>query len=374
MVALSIGLCLGWGGAYFILHRRSVRREAAARMAVELQLRETTSEYQAVFRALPDLSFRINARDQIVAYEAGRAADLFVPPSEFLGKSFRDVLPDEANQIIEPAVNRSRMQKDLQVVEYPLRFPGETKFFEARILPILEDQLFMLVRDITTRKQNEAQIRASLHEKEVLLKEIQHRVKNNLEIIASLIDLQSSQVGDPIFLDLVSEIRNRVRSISLIHEQLYGSEDLGRIDFDVYVKELTRNLFHSYGIDPGRIRLETDLDPVPLALDAAMPCGLVLSELVSNSLKHAFAPGKRGVVRVSLKKRDGEVELVVSDTGRGLGSVQPGKTLGLQLVDTLAHQLGGAPEFRSTEGLTVRICFPYRDRPEVRHAGADSRR
>ncbi len=374
IVALGVGLCLGWSGAYFIFHRRSARREAAARMAVEAQLRETTSEYQAVFRALPDLSFRINAKDQIVAYEAGRAADLYVPPSEFLGKTFQDVLPEDASKLIAPAVQRSREQNDLQVVEYPLTFPGETKFFEARILPILEDQLFMLVRDITDRKRNEAQIRASLHEKEVLLKEIQHRVKNNLEIIASLVDLQSNQVGDPIFLDLVSEIRNRVRSISLIHEQLYHSGDLGRIAFDVYVTELTRNLFHSYGIDPSKIRLETDLDPVLLALDAAMPCGLILSELVSNSLKHAFTPGKSGVVRVRLKKSAGEVELVIEDTGRGLGTAQPGKTLGLQLVDTLARQLGGVPEFRSTEGLTVRICFPYRDRTEVRHAGADSRR
>lgn len=374
MGALVVGLCLGWGAAYFILHRRSVRREALARQAVELQLRETTSEYQAVFRALPDLSFRINAKDQIVAYEAGRAADLYVPPSEFLGKTFHEVLPEEPSRLIEVAVDRSRENKDLQVVEYPLHFRGETKFFEARILPILEDQLFMIVRDITERKKNEAQIRASLHEKEVLLKEIQHRVKNNLEIIASLIDLQSSQVGDPIFLDLVSEIRNRVRSISLIHEQLYGSDDLGRIDFDIYVTQLSRNLFQSYGIDPAKIRLETRLDPVPLALDAAMPCGLILSELVSNSLKHAFSPGTSGVVRITLKREDGEVELMVADSGRGLGNVQPGKTLGLQLVDTLARQLGGVPEFSSTEGLTVRICFPYRDRTEVRNARADSRR
>jgi two-component sensor histidine kinase len=142
--------------------------------------------------------------------------------------------------------------------------------------------------DITNLKRATEQIAASLKEKEVLLKEIHHRVKNNLQIISSLLSLQSGYVEDKNTIEILKQCENRIASMALIHEHLYQSQDLARIDFADYVKTLTANLFSSYGIHSGDISLLVDVDNISLSIDAAIPCGLIINELVSNSLQHAF--------------------------------------------------------------------------------------
>ena len=152
----------------------------------------------------------------------------------------------------------------------------------------------VVVQDVTERKDAEERINASLEEKEVLLKEIHHRVKNNLQIISSLLHLQSEKVEDTTFLKAFDDSQHRIRSMALIHEELYESADLARIDFVGYVRRLTNHLFESFGIDQQRISLAIEIDGVLLTIDKAIPLGLIINELVSNSLKYGFGDSRKG--------------------------------------------------------------------------------
>ena len=175
-----------------------------------------------------------------------------------------------------------------------------------------------VAQDITERKNAERQVRASLQEKEVLLREIHHRVKNNLQIISSLLNLQSKHIKDDHALNLLRDSQNRVRSMALIHQKLYDSHDLVRMDFSEYLRSLASALFSSYGVSSQSISLKLSVDSVRLDINTAVPCGLIINELISNSLKHAFLTGQ-GAICVDLHPDDDDtVALSVSDNGKGL--------------------------------------------------------
>jgi two-component sensor histidine kinase len=195
----------------------------------------------------------------------------------------------------------------------------------------------------------------------VLLKEIHHRVKNNLQVISSLLSLQAMNVQDQTLLEMLRDSENRVRSMALVHERLYRSQDLAHVDFAEYVQGLTSHLFRSYRLDGRGIRLTVDIADVPLTVDVAVPCGLILNELVSNALKHAFPNGHGGEIRVELHEEDeGRVALMVKDDGVGFPAdvdFRHTESLGLQLVNTLARQLQGTVELERQSGTAFRICF-----------------
>ena len=173
--------------------------------------------------------------------------------------------------------------------------------------------------DITERKRAEERIKASLREKEVLLKEIHHRVKNNLQVISSLVSLQADGLADPTLRDLFQDVRDRVRSMALVHEKLYQSANLARVEFADYARSLLALPLAGPRRRRGRVRLTLDLEPVSLSVETAVPCGLILNELVSNALKHAFPGGRGGEVAVALHAGpDGRVRLRVRDNGVGL--------------------------------------------------------
>ncbi len=207
-------------------------------------------------------------------------------------------------------------------------------------------------------------MRASLKEKEVLLKEIHHRVKNNLQVISSLLNLQTKYIKDQGVINLFRESQDRIRSMALIHERLYQSEDLAHIDFTAYIRSLTNEIFRAYRIDPSRIMLTLDLKDVHLSVDTAVPCGLIINELVSNALKYAFSSSDKvkGHVWISLcKMEDGEIELIVKDNGVGIPEgidFRGVDSLGLHLVKILAEdQLGGHILVNGDEGTEFRIRF-----------------
>ena len=168
--------------------------------------------------------------------------------------------------------------------------------------------------DITERKQAEEQIKSSLKEKEVLLQEIHHRVKNNMQVITSLLSLQSDTIKDEQYADMFRESQERIRSMALIHETLYQSEDFANIDFDGYLRTLINSLFISYGASPDKISLKIETNDLSLELDYAIPCGLIINELVSNSLKYAFPDERKGEIKIVLQEiSENEMELTVSD-------------------------------------------------------------
>ncbi len=210
------------------------------------------------------------------------------------------------------------------------------------------------------RLQTEDQIKASLKEKEVLLREIHHRVKNNLQIISSLFNLQSRYIKDKQVLHVFQESQNRIRSMVLIHKKLYQSNDLARIDFAEYVRSLIADLFRSYKADYDLITLKINIDDVFLGVDTAIPCGLIINELVSNSLKYAFKDGQ-GEIRIDLhSEKEAKFTLIVSDSGVGFPrdlDFRNTESLGLQLACTLVDQIQGTMGLDRTGGTKFKIAF-----------------
>jgi PAS domain S-box-containing protein len=222
--------------------------------------------------------------------------------------------------------------------------------------------------DITESKKAEEQIRSALKEKEVLLKEVHHRVKNNLQVITSLLSLQAEHIQDPDTLEIFKESQNRVRSIGLIHEKLYQSPDLSSVNLAEYVRSLCNHLMDTYSIRLGKVRLDIDADDILIEVDRAIPCSLIVNEFVSNAFKYAFPEGKGGVISIVLKEEDDIVTLFVSDDGVGLPpDVDFRKTtsLGLQLVSILVDQLEGSVERVSGKGTRFSVRFPLTKPPKV---------
>ena len=219
----------------------------------------------------------------------------------------------------------------------------------------------VMLRDISDRKKTENLIKASLKEKEMLLKEIHHRVKNNLQIVSSLLSLQAAYINDAAVLAVFKDSRSRVESMALMHEHLYQSEDLEKIDLASYIQTLAADLFISYGVNSHTIGLNIGVDNVFLNMDRAIPCGLIVNELVSNALKHAFPAGLKGQINISLQpESDSELLLIVSDNGIGFPEnldFRNTATLGLRLVNTLTAQLGGTIELLRGAGTSFRITF-----------------
>ena len=217
--------------------------------------------------------------------------------------------------------------------------------------------------DITDRKQRERRIEAALREKDVLLREIHHRVKNNLQVIDSLLGLQSARINDPSVQEILREGQNRVRSMALIHQTLYQSNDFAEVDFARFLESLVRTLASSYGLDGERVTLTVDADPVTLPIDAAIPCGLAVNELVSNALKHAFPGQARGQITICLRVDDDGTVATVTVTDNGIGlpdtlDISTTPTLGLQLVSLLTDQLGGSFTVQRSHLSQFLLTFP----------------
>ena len=214
-------------------------------------------------------------------------------------------------------------------------------------------------RDIAERKLADGLLRSALLEKEVLLREIHHRVKNNMQVISSLLNLQASQTKDPATKAILDESRQRVRSIAIIHEKLFNSADLANIDLGVYLKSVAEELCRTFGRT--EVSCVLDLEPIPFEIDKAIPVGLIVNELLTNALRHAFPPASKGTVRVRLRSlADENVELVVQDDGAGFPAgtdISSATTMGLAIVRTLVEQMRGTLSMETIHGTTCTISF-----------------
>ncbi len=217
-----------------------------------------------------------------------------------------------------------------------------------------------IVIDITGLKNAENNIKASLHEKEILLKEIHHRVKNNLQIISSLLNLQTHYVNDDkVAVNVLKESQNRVKSMAMIHEKLYQSKNFSHIQFDDYIRRLINELFYSYAT-PEDIKPIIDVDNIELNIETSIPCGLIISELISNSLKYAFPNRDEGRIKISLKKYDDKYRLIISDNGIGFPEELDYKntnSLGLKLINSLVDQIDGEICLNRKQGTEFIITF-----------------
>src|SRR5262245_18146383 len=217
-----------------------------------------------------------------------------------------------------------------------------------------------VARDIRRRKQEEEELRRSLADKEALLREVHHRVKNNLQVISSMLRLQVTDTSSPDAVRLFHDSDSRTRSMALIHEQLYRSGDLARIDFRDYVDGLTRHVIESAGEVGRPVKLRLDVEPVSLDLDVGIACGLILNELLSNAMKHAFPERGSGTITVAFHSDDGHATLVVADDGVGFSTAAGGgpRSLGMRLVTALVRQLRGTSSIEGEQGTRFTLTFP----------------
>jgi two-component sensor histidine kinase len=219
-----------------------------------------------------------------------------------------------------------------------------------------------LEREITERRLAEERITESLREKETLLRELYHRTRNNMQVISNLIDLQALSINDKKIVELFKETQSRIKSMALVHEKLYQSKDLSNVNLKDYINELANTLLTSYQISRDTIVLKLDIDNISVSIDAAIPSGLIVNELMSNSLKYAFPGGRQGEISIILHKNEkGEIELYFSDKGIGFPKgfdINNPKSLGLKLVKNLTEkQLEGKVELRTNQRTEFLIKF-----------------
>jgi PAS domain S-box-containing protein len=465
---------------------QDLHKRICDRIVTEAQLLQTTSEFQEIFQAFPDLYFRLESDGKILSYHTRQDSEFHLPTYPFIGKYIQDILPFDVGHQFHQGLQQCNQTKSLEVIEYSLALADEEESFEARLLPSIQEQIIVIVRnitknkqalyiseerytraisagkvglwewniqtnkiyidpnfltmlgyteqeiptsfdewlllvhpddipsvknaindslssltlkyeiehrmldkygnyiwflargtilrddkgipcfmagsntDITARKQAENKLKSSLKEKEVLLKEIHHRVKNNLQIISSLLRLQAKYIHDEKASNIFQDSQHRIRAMAMIHENLYQSNNLAKIEVYDYVHKLTNNLICSYGVKPD-MQIYLNIDNISLKIDTAIPCGLIINELVSNAIKHAFINTDKGDIFVSfLDLHDGQYSLTVSDNGIGLQQdieVYKNQSLGLQLVWNLVEQLAGSITFTQKPSTLFTITF-----------------
>jgi PAS domain S-box-containing protein len=291
-----------------------------------------------------------------------------------LGKTRNDVvghslatvwLPDTFAEVIKTPLEQCLTGKEVRYEGWCTMEGGGRRCFDIRHYPYLNSRgevthCVLVAVDMTERKSSEETTQAMLKEKEVLLKEVHHRVKNNLQVISSLLNLQLNVITNKETRELIRESQNRVRSMALIHEKLYQSDSFGHVSLEDYLRSLTRDLFRSYGI--GGVNLKLEVEDIKVDVDTAIPCGLIVNELVSNALKYAFPLGREGQVhlKATMVSRQ-QVALSVSDNGVGLPADMASRsadTLGFQLVHMLVKQLRGTLDIVKNGGTTFMITFP----------------
>ena len=347
------------------------------RIMAQRRAETALSSSEARFRSLIE-----NASDIITIVDSNGSVHYISPslervagytPSGLTGRNILEyVHPDDVSAATDILVRAVQNPGDTLSVELRLRHnDGSWHIFEATVQNLLENEavkgIVVNSHDITARRQAEEKIKASLREKETLLKEIHHRVKNNLQVISSLLSLQSRYIEDKKLLEIFRESENRVRTMALVHKMLYQSEDLSAVGFDSFIGNLVGVILQSYRTDSSAVKVNVDVHDIRLDIAAAIPFGLILNELISNALKHAFPGDAKGEISLSMRVEGDRVVTRFQDSGVGFPETldfRNTKSLGLQLVNILVGQLKGTIELAVDGGTAFTITFPMTGKEE----------
>ena len=345
----------------------------------EESLKEADRLLSNIIDFLPDATFTVDRKGKVIAWNRAMEEMTGVWAEEILGKgNYEYSLPfyGERRPTLIDMVNASedeinnyypklKRKGNILTAETDVSLKGDIRTVWAFAVPLSDTKgsyigAIEAVRDITKMKESQRKIKKELNEKEMLLKEIHHRAKNNLMVISSLLNLQSSYLKDKESQEIFIESQKRARSMAIIHERLYRSTDLKKIDFRDYIQSLATELFHTYVDDPGRITLKINVDDIFLDINISIPLGLIINELVTNSLKYAFPNGKRGKIDIDLHKTDDHYEFTIKDNGIGFPEDIDFKntdSLGMQLVNSFTDQIDGKIELDRRDGTQFKITF-----------------
>ncbi|MBI5592841.1 MAG: transporter substrate-binding domain-containing protein [Deltaproteobacteria bacterium] len=392
MGILSAGGILGIISSIMLFWNRKLAKEVLERKKMEITLRESEAELAVIYDNVPLMLLLVDQELRVLKANRSLIRDADHLPADIVG-----LRPGEALKCLYTLDDPSGcgygphcascgvrlaildMQNAGQACRREASLlldlgsgPIQTQVLISTVLLEAKGQQAVLVciEDITERKRAEERVRASLAEKELLLKELYHRTRNNMQVIIGFLNLQSEGITDEAVLDMFRDTINRIKSMALLHQKLYQAKNLSRIDLGDYIRDLARMIVKSHARKPEAISLQMDLESVSVLIDAAMPCGLIINELISNALEHAFPGEREGKIRVVLRRKaDAEIEMRVEDNGVGLPEgldIRKCDSLGLESVVQLTeHQLRGQVEVQGTGGTRFRIRFresAYRER------------
>ena len=333
----------------------------------EKALKTSEEMYKTLIKTSPDAVIVIDLEGKIEFTSPG-ALELFgyANKKELIGHNFSKVVDPEDKERIAPIYREVSEKGILRYTEFKMLKKDGTKFSGELNLSIIKDisgnknSIMGIIRDITHHKKIEHEIKKSLKEKEILIKEIHHRVKNNMQIITSLLNLQSSYFDDKDIVSVFQESQDRVKSMAMVHEKLYQSQDLASINYADYINSLTLSLFSSHGVDLRSINLNLDLETIYLGIDTAIPLGLLITEIVTNAIKHAFPDGQNGNINIKLERNNSVHTLTISDDGVGIPKdleLDNTDSLGIKLIMSLAEQLDAKLTIEGVNGTEYVIKF-----------------
>ncbi len=351
-----------------VLYYEGTVEDITEKKRVEEALRESEEKYRTFLEHSYDLIIETSIDGRFLYASPNHKAVLGYKPRELVGRDiFEHIHPDDRNSA------RAEFQRAVitgSSGHSVYRFKHKNRRWHwlesmGRTFRTSSGEIrgFIASRDITEQKEAEEKIKSSLKEKEILLKEVYHRVKNNLQLISSLLNLQLQYITDKRASEMFRETQNRIRSMALVHAQLYQSNNLAMIDFGKYIQSLVNNLLYMYGVNSDAVQLDVNVNNFSLDIDTAVACGLIINELVSNSLKYAFPKSKKGQICIILHKDDLQgnlYTLVVGDNGVGFPrnlDFRNTESLGLQLVMDLVEQIGGKIELDRGSGTVFKITF-----------------
>lgn len=337
------------------------------RKEMEDALKESKEKYKNLFESDPDYTFLMDLDGTIQDVNLAATKFIGLTREKMVGKKLLDLELIHETDIKTLRESFSKVIDGQLVKPFQLEITsnkGVKRWVESKLVPLESGEkvnaVMIIATDITERKMATDKLKTSIKEKEILIQEIHHRVKNNMQIISSLLNLQSRYVEDEEATDVLKESQHRVKSMAMIHEKLYQSEDLTHLNFVDYIQSLVSNLFYSYNVDTTKIKSRLEIEDLSLNMETAVPCGLIISELVSNSLKYAFPNDMSGEILVSLKSVDDYYELIEADNGVGLPEDIDFNTLdslGLLLVNSLTEQLDGEITINRVKGTEFKIKF-----------------
>ncbi len=320
----------------------------------EIKLMKRENENQAILNVVPDMMFQMDKNGRFISY---KGSNFYIPPEKFLGKKVEEVLPLNLANKIYKAIDKALAGEDVVKLEYKLA-KGEEEYFEARIIKIDEEKVLSIIRNITDSKKYTMAIENSLKEKNLLLKEIHHRVKNNMQIISSLLNIQINNNSRKESNKVIKEVQSRIRSMSLIHEKLYENDDFSQINLSNYINALIAQLISMFSDECPGIELKTDIKEYNFDLNIAIPLGLLINEIILLILKNrAFKNKQKRMFSISLFDEEEKYHLIIKNTGASVKEYLKNDNINYKIIKILVYQLDGIFFYNEKNSNEIKIEF-----------------